>query len=480
MSPYPSSPYPSFASFMSHARPSISIRNYNDRSYLKHRTRRSVGTDVTSDVKIAPVAPATRTTPRRRRDDDGDNDNDGDNDGAKPDVVEVDRKQYVMMKILNAFAKQQLLGSRNSADDDDCGDSHDTRTSSAPRDASTGTDDSGNADKNNADKDDADKDPADPPATKRLPEDVATIDDLIRVAEKYGPDAKGYNINLTILRRILPSLRKIKKLVGLEHVKAYLFKQIVFYLLELQSQQDSMLHTVIEGEPGMGKTMLANIMAELYANMGILKKNKVTVARRADMVGAYLGQTTIKTEKLLKKSIGGVLLIDEAYSLGNEEKKDSYAKECIDTITSFLSEHKHELICIVVGYKEALEKCFFAYNSGLRRRFPYRLSIRSYTDQHLVDIFYDKIAAPWTASSDAFVAEDVKQHRDLFQNNGGDVENVVFKVKLAHSSRLLKTDDAKKYAITREDVVTTLDALRSVQDTRQKRQRSFASASMYA
>jgi len=86
--------------------------------------------------------------------------------------------------------------------------------------------------------------------------------------------------------------------------------------------------------------------------LGIIREAKVVVARRSDLVAGFLGQTAMKTQEVIDSAKGGVLLIDEAYSLGNEEKKDSFAKECIDTINQNLTEGKGDFICIIAGYKE--------------------------------------------------------------------------------------------------------------------------------
>ena len=118
---------------------------------------------------------------------------------------------------------------------------------------------------------------------------------------------------------------------------------------------------------------------------------------RADLIAGYLGQTAIKTTEVVKSAIGGVLFIDEAYALGNTEKKDSFAKECIDTLCESLSNHKHELMVIIAGYEEDLKKCFFSYNQGLDSRFIWRFKIDDYTPEELQLIFNKKVKeCGWT------------------------------------------------------------------------------------
>ena len=177
--------------------------------------------------------------------------------------------------------------------------------------------------------------------------------------KKYKDIKKRFNLDTKILHKLVGPLQKLKNMIGLKQVKQQVFEQIIFYLQNLDDQNYDMLHTVIEGEPGTGKTELAKILGEIYTEMGILSKGTFTSVKRADLIGGYLGQTAMKTKKVLEEANGGVLFIDEAYSLGNQEGKDSYSKECIDTLTAFLTEEKEDFVLIIAGYKEDLKKCFF-------------------------------------------------------------------------------------------------------------------------
>jgi DNA polymerase III delta prime subunit len=161
-----------------------------------------------------------------------------------------------------------------------------------------------------------------------------------------------------------------------------------------------MIHTIIEGPPGVGKTTLGYIIGEIYANLDIIEQpkqnNNVTsknnqlkfkIVKRADLIAKYLGQTSHRTQQVIDSVLGGVLFIDEAYSLGNNEVDDSYSKECLDTLNQNLSEKKNQFLCIIAGYKDALDKNFFAYNEGLRRRFPFTYTIEEYSPNELKQIF---------------------------------------------------------------------------------------------
>ncbi|NBR98478.1 MAG: AAA family ATPase, partial [Betaproteobacteria bacterium] len=113
---------------------------------------------------------------------------------------------------------------------------------------------------------------------------------------------------------------------------------------------------------GTGKTEIAKIIGQIFSKLGILKKGTFRKVTRSDLIAGYLGQTAIKTNDVINDCLGGVLFIDEAYSLGNSEKKDSFSKECIDTLCEALSNHKDNFMVIIAGYENELKECFFNYN----------------------------------------------------------------------------------------------------------------------
>ena len=129
------------------------------------------------------------------------------------------------------------------------------------------------------------------------------------------------SLNQGHLLQLQDPLQRLNNLIGMESIKSNIFNQLVFFLQNIEPQHPHMLHTCIQGAPGCGKTELANILADIYANLGIIREAKVVVARRSDLVAGFLGQTAMKTQEVIDSAKGGVLLIDEAYSLGNEEKK---------------------------------------------------------------------------------------------------------------------------------------------------------------
>jgi hypothetical protein len=197
-------------------------------------------------------------------------------------------------------------------------------------------------------------------------------------------------------------------------------------------------------------TTSARILGKIYTKMGYLTKGQFIIAKRADLIGKYLGHTAIKTLKVLESARGGVLFIDEVYSLGNarQDDGDSFSKECIDTINQFLSEHANDFICIIAGYKEEVEKCFFSHNPGLERRFPYRFTIEGYSPAELFQIFLKFVKDNGWAfeSENTITAAFFQENKESFPHFGGDLGIFLDNCKIAHARRtfILPPENWKK------------------------------------
>lgn len=286
---------------------------------------------------------------------------------------------------------------------------------------------------------------------------INSIDDLILIIKTYPYNENlDYNINLKNLHSIKEPLIKLNKMVGLENIKQNLIYQILFYLQNLHinnmtNENDDYLHTVLYGKPGTGKTEIAMIIGEIFSNLGILKKNKFKKVTRKDLVGGYLGHTAILTGDIIKECLGGVLFIDEAYALGNSEKKDSYSKECIDTLCEALSAHKNELMVIIAGYKNDIKECFFNYNPGLESRFSWKYEIDSYTSSEMTKIAYLKIDnIAWKIENNILDNFFIK-NESSFKHFGRDIEILLSKIKIVHSKRIFGLE-CEKTLITLEDL----------------------------
>lgn len=350
-----------------------------------------------------------------------------------------------------------------------------------------------------------------------------TLDQLVALAEGREPpgpaSALPHRPDLTLvfkLRSVLGPLKKLQAMVGMRAVKQAVVGHVLFFLQGMHEGSDDMLHTVIQGPPGVGKTLLGSVLAEIYHALGIIRappappalqaqqqllgpfgqlpgmrkappsssvlgvrktatkrqappppppvappppppqprqappaaagaktKPPFRVVRRSDLIGKYLGHTAAMTQGVIDSCLGGVMFIDEAYALGNAEGRDSFSKECIDTINQNLSEKKGQLLVIVAGYKDDLARCFFAHNPGLERRFPFVYNIEPYSAAELADILERKVEAlgeGWRVRP-----EDVPQVRRAFEkhhaagrfsNHAGDVEALLFASRVEHAKRV--------------------------------------------
>jgi hypothetical protein len=218
------------------------------------------------------------------------------------------------------------------------------------------------------------------------------------------------------------------------------------------------MHTVIYGPPGSGKTEVAKIIGRIFSNLGILNKKIFKKVSRNDLVAGYLGQTAIKTKDMIKASLGGVLFIDEAYSLGNSEKRDSFAKECVDTLCEALSEHKHNWMVIIAGYEKELNDCFFSLNEGLNSRFTWRFKLDPYKANELKSIYEKQVRDyGWTIATGSNKGHELPESwfaskMDYFTTYGRDMETLFTKTKIAHGRRVFCLPVSEKKIITIDDL----------------------------
>jgi stage V sporulation protein K len=185
-------------------------------------------------------------------------------------------------------------------------------------------------------------------------------------------------------------LEELNSLVGLTKVKELIFEIYAFAEVQKRrerlglSTQKTVLHMIFKGNPGTGKTTIARIIGKLLHEAGLLEKGHVVEVERADLVGEYIGHTAQKTKEQIRKAQGGILFIDEAYSLCRGGDKD-FGKECIDCIVKGMEDHAKETVFILAGYPTEMEY-FVRSNPGLRSRFPIHLDFPDYSLQELMKI----------------------------------------------------------------------------------------------
>ena len=296
-------------------------------------------------------------------------------------------------------------------------------------------------------------------ADKLLPinKEIKTLKDLIELGKTYNPkDSNKYVINMKALNKCVKPLEDLDLMIGMKNVKQMIIDLIFFRLQNLQDNKEELWHLVIQGSPGSGKTEVAKIIGKLYNSLGITKKDKFTVAKRSDLIGKYLGHTAKNTQQIFDDAKGGILFIDEAYSLGNPEGRDSFSKECIDTINQNLTENK-DTVVFIAGYKEQLEESFFSYNPGLNRRFKMRLTVDKYNASDLREIYIKKLFENnWSILNNDSLKEIpltfFEKNYNMFKYNGGDMENLWHLTKIVHARRIFgKSNDIVK-KISEEDL----------------------------
>jgi hypothetical protein len=154
---------------------------------------------------------------------------------------------------------------------------------------------------------------------------------------------------------------------------------------------------------------------------------------------------------------GGVMFIDEAYALGHSEGRDSFSKECIDTLNQNLSE-KRDFLCIIAGYKDALEDCFFSMNDGLRRRFTFRYDIEKYNGSELMEIFILKVQnGGWQykeqdTEKNSELLEFFNDNKGNFPNYGGDIETLFLNCKIAHCRKIELSNNIDNKILSLDDI----------------------------
>jgi probable Rubsico expression protein CbbX len=237
-----------------------------------------------------------------------------------------------------------------------------------------------------------------------------------------------------------------RELVGLKPVKAYI-RQIASLLLVARLREQvrlaterPTLHMCFAGNPGTGKTTVALRMAAILHRLGYLRRGHLVVVTRDDLVGQYVGHTAPKTKEVLKKAMGGVLFIDEAYYLYRPENERDYGQEAIEMLLQVMESQREDLVVILAGYRERMET-FFQYNPGFRSRVAHHIHFPDYTLEQLTAIAQLMLRQQNYAfdaeSLQAFVEYLELRTRQPHFANGRSVRNAIDRIKLRQANRLV-------------------------------------------
>jgi SpoVK/Ycf46/Vps4 family AAA+-type ATPase len=255
--------------------------------------------------------------------------------------------------------------------------------------------------------------------------------------------------------------KEMDEIVGLTKVKDYVKSlQSHIQMQELRREQGMKVsaiskHMIFTGNPGTGKTTIARLLSRYMKAIGALSKGQLVEVTRADLVAQYVGQTAPLTMSVIKSALGGVLFIDEAYSL-YRGKDDSFGLECIDTIVKAMEDNRDDLIIILAGYKKEME-VFLESNSGLKSRFPNLIDFPDYTGEEL-----EKIAVIQAKSKGYVIDEEaleplkeyftkVQEVRASEAGNGRLARNVVEAATMKQSTRLASNPSGKLDELKLED-----------------------------
>ena len=261
-------------------------------------------------------------------------------------------------------------------------------------------------------------------------------------------------------------LAELDGYVGMDAIKTEvrsLINMVQVYKLRREHDlptTDMSLHMVFSGNPGTGKTTVARIMARIYHSLDILSKGQLVEVDRSGLVAGYVGQTALKTQKVIEKAMGGVLFIDEAYALNGKSEND-FGQEAIDTILKAMEDHRDDLVVIVAGYTELMDR-FIHSNPGLESRFNRFLMFEDYTPEQMVAIFKmqcKKGCYVLAEGTEELVRDFISEESadDSFGNARG-VRNLFEHILVAQNNRLAKMEQ-----VTREDLMQILpdDVLRA-------------------
>lgn len=259
-------------------------------------------------------------------------------------------------------------------------------------------------------------------------------------------------------------MEEFNSLTGLDSVKHQVNSLInltrVQKMREAQGMKNSDVskHMVFSGNPGTGKTTVARMLGKIYKYLGILSTGQMVEVDRSGLVKGYVGQTAARVQEVVEEAIGGILFIDEAYTLTVNKGEGDFGQEAVDTLLKAMEDHRNELIVIVAGYTDLMEK-FLSSNPGLRSRFSNFIYFEDYTAEEMMSILQGMLAKQEYRLSEAaakkayaLLEERVRNKPENFAN-ARDVRNFMEHAIANHASRVVKIENAGKS----KEILSTLE-----------------------
>ncbi|QOR68643.1 stage V sporulation protein K [Cytobacillus suaedae] len=249
---------------------------------------------------------------------------------------------------------------------------------------------------------------------------------------------------------------EMNALVGMDEIKRVVKEVYAWIYINKKREEQGLkpgkqaLHMMFKGNPGTGKTTVARLLGKLFFQMNVLSKGHLIEAERADLVGEYIGHTAQKTRDLIKKALGGILFIDEAYSLARGGEKD-FGKEAIDTLVKHMEDKQHDFVLILAGYSKEMNH-FLSLNPGLYSRFPLVVDFPDYSVDQLMDIASRMLVereymfskeAEWKFRDHLYSIKQDSPGTSSF-SNGRYVRNIIEKSIRAQAMRLLLSETEER------------------------------------
>jgi SpoVK/Ycf46/Vps4 family AAA+-type ATPase len=299
------------------------------------------------------------------------------------------------------------------------------------------------------------------------PEEEKALNGIFKIlnpknSQKTGKKKMENNMDKPTLES---AIKELNDMVGLEEVKQEVNSLVNFVKIQKErekhglKQNDISYHCVFTGSPGTGKTTVARVLANIFRSLDVIDTGQLVETDRAGMIAEYVGQTAVKVDKLVDESMGGVLFIDEAYSLSTGSSED-FGKEAIATLLKRMEDNRDNLIVIVAGYSDKM-KDFIDMNPGLKSRFNRYIHFEDFAPEDMMSI-YKKMCQ----GSDYAISSEAEQYlisefesaynsRDESFGNGRFVRNIFEKSIENLSNRIAKSDKITKELLTtieKEDI----------------------------